>query len=177
MDERSAAPTACMTAMSGFMVNSPLPWDRQRQRGFLRLGPRRGIAVAPYRTRPGGIALAAADHMDVQLSDHVTEIADIELLDAWQGADDVRQLHDLFHQLRLVGLAEIAHFHRARAARHQQTPLVAGVVVEKETAERPIRKLAGQRNNHGVHGEIGHASLLSKSAGIESGNDLALPEN
>ena len=46
--------------------------------------------MAPDRARPGGIALAAADHMDMQLRHHIAQIADIELFHARQGADQVR---------------------------------------------------------------------------------------
>ena len=38
-----------------------------RQRRFRRRWPRHRVAVAPDRSRPGGVTFPAADHMDVKL--------------------------------------------------------------------------------------------------------------
>ena len=116
--------------------------------------------MAPDRAGPGGIAFGASHHMDMQLRHHIAQIADIELLHPRQSADQVGQFDDLGHQLGLVLGHQVAHFDGAGAARHQQAPLIAAVIVEKEAAERPVGQLIGQLLDDGVDGELAHDELL-----------------
>ena len=140
-----------------------------------RVGPGYRIAMAPDRPRPGRVAFPAPDHMDMELRHHIAQRADIELFHPRQHADQVRQFHDLGHQLDLVARRQIGDLHHAGAARHQQAPVIAGVVVEKEPAERPV----GQRH---VRDTITGSTLksvmdysLSKRRGSNSGMTCPLP--
>src|ERR1700730_19093876 len=72
----------------------------------------------PDRTRPGGVAGAARDDMDVQLRHQIAERCDVQLVafgDLFQGAGDAV---DLRHQLRLLDLVEIDDLDGLRPARH-----------------------------------------------------------
>ena len=93
---------------------------------------------APDRTRPGGVARAASDDMDVQLRHQVAESSDIELVafgDLLQRAGDAGYFR---HQLRLLDLVEVDDLDRVGPARHQQQPGIMRVLDDEHTAERQV---------------------------------------
>src|SRR3954471_553192 len=144
---------------------------RDAERGMFRVRPGQGIAMAPDRPRPGRIALPAADHMDMELRHHIAQVADIQLFHAGQRADQLRQARDLGDQQPLIFHPQVAHLDGAGTARHQQAPLIAAVIVEKDPAERPIGQGVGQGLDDRIDDEITHANLL----GSKSGMTPALP--
>ena len=97
---------------------------------------------------------------DVKLQHHVAQIADIQLLHPRQGADDVRELDDLFHHLGLVFGRQVAHLYNVGPARHQQAPVIAGVIEHKEPAQRPVGDGLGQGRDHRIDDKLAHANLL-----------------
>ena len=117
-------------------------------------------AVAPDRTRPGGIAGAAPQHMDMQLRHHIAQGADIELGDAGQASHD------------LAARATISSINTARSAagrsmisttsvpaRHQHQPGIARIVHQQHTAERPV----GDEGRVGCQARDARAKLMPRT--------------
>src|SRR5882757_6381799 len=98
---------------------------------------------APDRARPGDIAAAAGDDMNVKLRHQIAECGDIELValgDVFQRARDPGNLR---HQLRLLDLVEVDQLDRAIAARHQQQPRVMRVLDDQHPAQRQVADVDG----------------------------------
>src|SRR5664279_4610787 len=97
----------------------------------------------PDRTRPGDVAAAARDNMDVQLRYYIAERCDVELValgDLFQGASDAG---DFGHQLRLLDLVEIDDLHGVVPARYQQQPWVMRILDHQHTAQRQVADVDG----------------------------------
>src|SRR6185437_1192373 len=79
-------------------------------------------SMSPHRAGPRGIALAAGDHVHVQLAHDVAERTYVELV-AFHGA--TQQLHrarDFAHQPRAIALGQAVKFDETLAPRDQHQP-------------------------------------------------------
>ena len=97
----------------------------------------------PDRTRPGDVAAAARDNMDVQLRYYIAKRCDVELVafgDLFQGASDAG---DFGHQLRLLDLVEIDDLHGVVPARYQQQPWVMRILDHQHPAQRQVADVDG----------------------------------
>src|SRR5579872_3696347 len=75
---------------------------------------------APHWPRPGGIARAPRDDMDVQLRHHVSERCNIQLGAFGDVFQRARNSRNLGHQLRPLDFVEVDDLHDLWAARHEK---------------------------------------------------------
>ena len=116
----------------------------------------------PDRARPGDVAGAARDNVDVKLRHQIAKGCDIQLValgDLFHGARDPGNFG---HQLRLLDLVEVDDFGRTVPAQHQQQPGVMRVLDDQHPAQRQVADVDGvflelgvQCPGGGVSGHIG----------------------
>ena len=118
---------------------------------------RNSLPKAPDRTRPSGVVLATADHVDVKLGHDVAERADVEFLDgpALRRSETAHLGHgerDFSQEKAAVDIVEFVEFAEACTAREQNQPRPAVIVLQPHMAERQVRDERRRRFDPGVRG-------------------------